>query len=141
GSTMKETNINSFISYTLFWLTFTISRFLVNNLSSLIENLVRINSLILLFLVTIFVLTKNPILFSLSGFFFGPIFPYVQSKGIKSINGIYVPLFNGSTYAFTSLGGNIVSTLMGLTLDKSAPLSWSIPAIIIFTIYSISKKL
>lgn len=141
GSTMRETNISPFISYTLFWLTFTLSRFLVNNLSNLVKNLVRLNSLILLFLVIIFVITKNPVLFSLSGFFFGPIFPYVQNIAINSINRTYTNLFNGSTYAFTSLGGNIVSTLMGLFLDKSLPLSWSIPVIIIFTIYSISKEL
>ena len=141
GSTMKEKIISSFISYTLFWFAFTVSRFLVNILAQKTKNLVKLNSSILAILIIMFLLTKNPIFFILSGFFFGPIFPYTQSRGISLITPSYLPLFNGATYAFTSLGGNIVSTLMGMILDKSLIMAWTIPLGIVLVIYYTSKKL
>ncbi|KAF2962186.1 MFS transporter [Fervidobacterium sp. 2310opik-2] len=140
GTSMKQEFINSFMAYTLFWSLFTIGRFTVNLIAKFVGNLVRINTFTLAIIIILFILTKHPVLFVLSGLFLGPIFPYVQSNGIKSINQKYIPIFNGATYAFTSLGGNIVSTTMGIVLDKSIFIAWLIPLTIVLIIFILSRK-
>lgn len=140
GSTMNNVLFGLFASYSLFWLVFTISRFLTDIISKNVRNLVEINSIILSLALVLFIVTKHPIFFVLSGFFFGPIFPYVQQRGIASISSSLIPIFNGTTYALTSLGGSIASAIMGLTMERSLLVSWAIPLITINVMYTLSKK-
>ncbi len=140
GTTMSQKLISSFMAYTLFWSLFTIGRFTVNLIAKFVWNLVRINTFALAIIIILFILTKNPILFVLSGLFLGPIFPHVQSNGIKSIDQKYTSIFNGATYALTSLGGNIVSTAMGMILDRSIFIAWLIPLTIVLIIFILSKR-
>lgn len=141
GSTMRNILINSFTAYSLFWLTFTISRFLTDTLSKMHLNLVKTHTIILAILTVLFIISRNPLFFVLSGFFLGPIFPYLQKRGILSIDSSLIPIFNGATYALTSLGGNVVSTLMGVTLGTSILISWLIPLTLIFILNLTSNKI
>ncbi|MGC8819939.1 MAG: MFS transporter [Fervidobacterium sp.] len=140
GNTMKQSSLSSFTAYTLFWLLFTLSRFMLGIISKITKNIVRINSLALIILVLSFALTKEPIIFVISGFFLGPIFPFTQSRGIDKIDKKYVSIFNGSTYAFTSLGGNVVSTIMGITLERNLIFAWLVPVLLTFIMFSVGKK-
>lgn len=141
GSTMKNILLNSFTAYSLFWFTFTVSRFLTDMLTQRYRKLINTYTMILAVIIVLFVVLRNPIFFILSGFFLGPIFPYVQKRGILSIDSSLIPVFSGATYALTSLGGNIVSTLMGLLLGINVLISWLIPLSLIAILNITSKKI
>lgn len=140
GTIMKEHILSTYMAYALFWVTFTVSRFITNTIQKAIPNLLRTNVLILVFTIALLFIFRNPLFFVFSGFFFGPLFPYVQKCALGKIQKDHVTLFNGATYAFTSLGGSVVSMLLGVIIEKNISFSLVVPLIILLGMGYISFK-
>ncbi|QIV77562.1 MFS transporter [Fervidobacterium pennivorans subsp. keratinolyticus] len=140
GVVMKDVIISSYTAYALFWLTFTLSRFFTNYLEKVIPLLLRTNTVILGFTIFLFFWLRNPLFFALSGLLFGPLFPYIQKNALVRIKKEHLTLFNGATYAFTSLGGSIVSILMGVIIERNIFLALLVPLIIFISMELVSLK-
>lgn len=140
GTISNSGVISTYNAYMIFWALFTLSRFAVERLEKTFRYLLRTNTLLLVVSTVLLFTTKNPIYFIVSGFLFGPLFPYIQKHALRNIPSDVVSLFNGATYAFTSLGGNIASTLIGVLIGKSFIFALLVPVIIIFSITLLSFK-
>jgi len=140
GIVMKNVIISSYVAYALFWLAFTLSRFFTDFLEKVMSSLLRTNAIILGFTVFLFFWLRNPLFFALSGFFFGPLFPYMQKNALGKIKKEHLTLFNGATYAFTSLGGSVVSMLMGMVIERNIFLALIVPLVILTSMELISLK-
>jgi len=140
GNIMKEGIVTSATAYSLFWILFTLGRFFLSPITKLFKDLVSVNTIAMIILVSLFVITKNPLFFIIAGLFFGPLFPYIQQTAVGKIEKSHLPLFNGATYAFTSLGGSIVSTIMGAFLDTVPIISYLLPIIVILAIFLLNRK-
>ncbi|MEJ5257023.1 MAG: MFS transporter [Fervidobacterium sp.] len=140
GTISNSKVISTYTAYMIFWALFTLSRFPVEYLEKTFRYLLRTNTLLLIVSTVLLFTTKNPIYFIISGFLFGPLFPYIQKHALRNIHNNIIPLFNGATYAFTSLGGNIASTLIGVLIGKSFVLALLVPVIIIGLITTLSLK-
>ncbi|WP_448376789.1 MFS transporter [Fervidobacterium sp.] len=140
GTVIKEGLLDVYLSYTLFWLVFTISRFATGFLEKTFKPLLKTNATILIFIVIGLFLLRHALFFVISGLFLGPLFPYMQKKGVLNVKKEHLTLFNGATYAFTSLGGNIASTIMGLAVSKSLIIAMLVPLTIMSAMEYISFK-
>lgn len=140
GIVMKNVIISSYVAYALFWFAFTLSRFFTDFLEKVMSSLLRTNAIILGFTVFLFFWLRNPLFFALSGFFFGPLFPYMQKNALGKIKKEHLTLFNGATYAFTSLGGSVVSILMGMIIERNIFLALIVPLVILTSMELISLK-
>ncbi len=140
GTVMKDVIISSYVAYSLFWLAFTLSRFFTNYLEKVMPALLRTTAIILGLTIFLFFWLRNPLFFALSGFFFGPLFPYMQKNALGKIKKEHLTLFNGATYAFTSLGGSVVSILMGMIIERNIFLALIVPLVIIISMELISLR-
>jgi len=140
GNIMKEGIVTSATAYSVFWILFTLGRFFLSPITKLIKDLVSVNTIVMIILISLFVITKSPLFFIIAGLFFGPLFPYIQQTAVGKIEKNHLPLFNGATYAFTSLGGSIVSTIMGACLDTVPIISYLLPIIVILAIFLLNRK-
>jgi len=140
GNIMKEGIVTSATAYSIFWILFTLGRFFLSPITKLFKDLVSVNTIVMIILISLFVITKSPLFFIIAGLFFGPLFPYIQQTAVGKIEKNHLPLFNGATYAFTSLGGSIVSTIMGAFLDTAAIVSYLLPIIVILAIFILNRK-
>ena len=140
GTVINEKHLSVYTSYTLFWVTFTLSRFITSFIEKVFKFLLRVNALILLFVFIGIFLFRNPVYFVISGLFLGPLFPYMQKNGVSQVKKEHLTIFNGATYAFTSLGGNIASTIMGVVIEKNVVVAMLVPMIILFAMEYISFK-
>ncbi|WP_158005823.1 MFS transporter [Fervidobacterium thailandense] len=134
GTYSKPGVVPTTLGYTVFWFLFTVTRFALPIIEKTFRNIVLLNGTLLIIFLLLFAKTGNITLFFTTGAFFGPLFPYIQSRAIRKISEELRPVFNGLTYSLTSLGGNLTVFLMGTLIEKFGILSYMLPTSLILTL-------
>lgn len=121
----------SALSISMFWIFYTISRFLSDFIVKIVEEkkIIVFCSFLSAILIMTMILTKNSYVFLIVGLFMGAIFPVIQRYANMNLNKNEVGLLNGVTYGSTGIGGMIFSYFMGLISKKSIPLMFVLPII------------
>lgn len=121
----------SALSISMFWIFYTISRFLSDFIVKIVEEkkIIVFSSFLSAILIMTMILTKNSYVFLIVGLFMGAIFPVIQRYANMNLNKNEVGLLNGVTYGSTGIGGMIFSYFMGLISKKSIPLMFILPII------------
>ncbi|MBO8161404.1 MAG: MFS transporter [Thermosipho sp. (in: Bacteria)] len=127
------------IIISLFWIFYTLSRFLSDFIVKIFgeKKMVIFSALLSPILISLMLLTKNAYLFSVIGFFMGTIFPMIQRYANMNLDKEEVGLLNGVTYGSTGIGGMFFSSVMGYIANFSIPGMFVLPLLGLFALSAV----
>jgi len=122
-------SVSLFLS--LYWIVFTISRFLIKPIEHKFGklNTAKLSTVLAIMCLGLLLITDNPLFFILLAATMAPGFPVMQKYSAQKLPVREVGLFNGMIFAFASIGNVIIAGSMGIIGDHSIKLSYIVPII------------
>lgn len=131
------------IVLSVFWLLFTIARFLMDFLLKFINEKTYIKMTIIcsLTFLLLTILLKNSVFFFFFGLSMGAIFPLIQRRANLSLSKSEVGFLNGITYSSTGIGSLLFISIMGYISNFSMRAMFLIPIIGLFLVFWLQIRL